>query len=953
MCSRFGLQQWRVAFAVVTLLTLWPLAEPVHAGQGSATASIVGQVTDESKGVLPGVTVTATSPSLQVPQVIATTDDRGEYRLTPLPIGVYTVEYSLTGFRSVRQEGVRLTAGFTAKLDVSLGVGALEETVTVSGAAPLVDTNATETVTHITREVLENIPTGRSGYIGLMQLAPGARPPLDVGGSTNNQNPTFRAFGMVGEAWQALDGVVTKNPRASDSGNYFDFNAFEEASVATLGHDATVPNRGVVIDSVIKSGGNEFHGGGFYGGTSSAFQSEAAEEGDRLKLRDDLNGELGGRIVQNKLWFWIGDRNQRSQEEVSGCFKPDGSPCVHENNAKFVTPKVTFQLSPSNKLIGFAALGFRDDIESLGGPLIAWSARRHQTGFQGASKGEWQAVKGDSLVMNVLAGLFWNHSGTICDAETCDQTSARDRATGEVFGLINRAGERNREGRRQVRANMSWFRPDWAGGNHELKAGFDFFHAPANRIIDDRGAAHNWRLNFNRGNPDRVELWNYPVRPDNAIRQIYVYAADSWSIGRKLTLNIGARYGYESAYENAGCREPATAPLDGLFPAMCWDRLQMPVFHSIVPRLRAVYDLTGNGRTVIKGGWGRYMSLRLFDYMQPMLSNVPTTATFRWRDLNGNRNWDAGESNLNLNGTDFLSLSLAGQFTALGRGVVNPEETQPYTDEYSIQLERQLTSDIAVRLTGVHTRALNQYRLANDLRPYESYNIPITSPDPGPDGRIGTPDDTGNAITWFDYPASLAGVNFQRGMIVNDDRANQKYNSMEFAVSKRLSSNWQFQATYTATHRNVPLEPNADIWNTQDPNAEIFAENKNWEWQSRFTGSYLFPHDILFSGNFEHRSGDPWARTALLGGGRQIPDITLLVEPIGSRRLPNINLLSVRAEKRFSLWNRQQLQVRTNVFNLLNTTVETAVNALSGPSFGTATATVLPRIVNFEVQYRF
>ncbi len=951
-----GRRCWNQLPGVVAVIVLgtFLLGGTASAGQGRGTASIIGQVTDESKSLLPGVTVTATSPALQVPSVTVVTDERGEYRLTPLPIGTYTVEYQLAGFQTVRKEGIRLTADFTAKQDVTLVVGQVQETITVSGAAPVVDVAATDTVTHVTREMIDTIPTGRSGYIGLLQVAPGTRPPLDVGGSTNNQNPSFRAFGMVGEAWQALDGVVTKNPRSSDSGNYFDFNAFEEASVATLGHDATVPNRGVVINTVIKSGSNEFHGGAFYGGTSSRFQSTPEEgAGDSLKIRDDVNGELGGRVVRNKLWFWIGGRNQRNEEEVLGCFKPDGSPCVGQNNAKFLTPKVTYQLNPSNKIIGFAALGWRDDIESLGGPLIAWSARRHQTGFQGAAKGEWQALKGNNIVINALAGLFWNHSGTICDAETCNMTSSRDRATGTVFGLINRAGERNREGRRQVRANLSWYRPDWAGGNHELKLGFDFFHAPANRNILDRGAAHNWRLNFNRGNPDRVELWNYPVSPDNAIKQIYLYAADSWTIGRRLTLNIGARYGYESAYENAGCRDAAAAPLNVLFPAMCWERLQMPIFHSVVPRLRAVYDLSGDGKTVVKGGWGRYMSLRLFDYMQPMLSNVPTTATFRWRDLNGNREWDPGESNLNLNGSDFLTLTLAGQFTALGHGVVNPNETQPYTDEYSVQFERQLIPDLAVRVTGVQTRARNQYRLANDLRPYGAYTIPIQSRDPGPDGAVGTGDDTGNVITWYDYPASLAGAAFQRGMIVNDDQANQTYNSMEYAVSKRLSHNWQMQASYTATRRDIPLEANADIWNTQDPNAEIFAENKNWEWQTRLTGSYLFQYGILASVNYEHRSGDPWARTALLSGGRQIPDITLRVEPIGTERLPHINLLSLRAEKRFSLPNQQQLQLRTNVFNVVNTQVATAVTSLSGPSFGVVTATVLPRIVNFEVQYRF
>jgi hypothetical protein len=232
------------------------------------------------------------------------------------------------------------------------------------------------------------------------------------------------------------------------------------------------------------------------------------------------------------------------------------------------------------------------------------------------------------------------------------------------------------------------------------------------------------------------------------------------------------------------------------------------------------------------------------------------------------------------------------------------------------------------------------------------YTIPINSPDPGPDGEVGTGDDTGRTITWYDYPESLAGVDFQRGMLVNDDRANQSYKSMEFAVSKRLSHNWQFQGGYTATLVDIPLTPNADIFNTQDPNAEIFARNKNWEWQARASGSYLFKYDVLVSVNYEHRSGDPWARTALLAGGSQIPDITLPVEEIGSQRLPNINLTSIRLEKRFS-FHGEQLQVRTNIFNVFNTNVATAVETLSGPGFGTVTENVLPRIINFELQYRF
>src|SRR5687767_2159827 len=144
-----------LGLAVVTLM----LCTGAAAGQSTQDASIIGQVTDQEKGVLPGVTVTATSPALQLPQLVVVTDDRGEYRLTPLPIGTYTVEYSLGGFQTVRREGVRLTAGFTARLDIVLGVGTLQETVTVSGVTPLVDVAATNTSTQLTRERLDAIPT--------------------------------------------------------------------------------------------------------------------------------------------------------------------------------------------------------------------------------------------------------------------------------------------------------------------------------------------------------------------------------------------------------------------------------------------------------------------------------------------------------------------------------------------------------------------------------------------------------------------------------------------------------------------------------------------------------------------------------------------------------------------------------------------------------------------------
>jgi hypothetical protein len=301
----------------------------------------------------------------------------------------------------------------------------------------------------------------------------------------------------------------------------------------------------------------------------------------------------------------------------------------------------------------------------------------------------------------------------------------------------------------------------------------------------------------------------------------------------------------------------------------------------------------------------------------------------------------------------FLSLNLTGTFTSGARGVVNPDEKQPYTNEMFVQFERQLIPDLAARLTVLHTRVRNVVRLANLLRPYEAYNIPIVSRDPGEDGIVNNADDPGTFITWFDYPASLGGIANQKVTYVNDPAANEEYTGFEMAVTKRLSNNWQFSVAHTATKKNIPLTPNEDTFNTQDPNAEIFAANNTWEWLSRVSGSYLFPYGILTSVRYEARNGLKWARTAILDGGRQIPNITVRVEELGARQLKNIHLLNLRAEKRFGMGSGRELQVRTNLYNVTNTIVATNVNTQSGATFGTLTGQVLPRIVNFEVEFRF
>jgi len=946
--------------ALVCLMVLALSPARAAAQQGAAT-TILGQVTDENGGALPGVTVTLRGPALQVPEMTSVTDARGEYRLTPLPIGVYSLQYELSGFQGLRLEGVKLTSGFVAKLDQILKIGAMSESITVSGQSPLVDVTQASTATALQADSLELIPSGTNGIVGFLAQVPGARTNIDVGGSSITDTNIFTANGQTGESWQLLEGVFAATAVNSASGTHYDFNAVEEGRFQTSGNNVETPKRGMAVNLVMKSGGNSFHGMGEYSGTNFHFQSdnigpELKAQGvvsrPKLITRKDGGGNLGGKLIENKLWFFADLRYRQIKNEIPFAVSETGGMVLRPQHQFFQVYKLSEQLNENNKLIAFWHR-YGDHERRGASQFVPERAMEQNNSWAETWKGEWQHTSGNWLTFSAQWGHFNQVNAYTGYAPGIPLST--DIVTLQQDGDAASAGRWSWGGQEQGRAVATMYKPN-LGGNHVFTTGFTNF-IERNKSKNPARRSGDYRLRFSSGSPFQIDVFNTPVNPITRVNYYAGYVQDSWTIGRRLTINPGIRAQRDHGWVPEQCQEPGA--FIQTYPVQCRPEVAPKVFNTFTPRLYFALDVMGDGKSVLKGGYGKFVHLRdTGGEISQLNLNGQRTTTFTWHDLNNNRNYDPGEVNLDPNGGDFVS---GGNQT---QPFVNPNEKVPNSDEFSVAFERQVMRDVAVRAAGVYARNFDVQRFVNPLIPYSAYTIPYTSIDPGPDGNVATTADNGGPLTYYDYPAEYRGARFQGVMVADSDpKNNSNFKTLEVSATKRLANNWQLISSYSATRRHVPFAPGSQV----NPNTEINIADDTWIWIGKLAGSYVFPKGIVSGASYSIRNGDRLARQVLLrppaGVSASVTQLVVNAAPIGSLSLDNVGLLDLRVAKRFRLGQSQAFELRLDCFNALNANPVTSVVVRAGPTFGNATASesggqngtglTPPRVFQIEGHFSF